>query len=155
DAVVADVVLAVKQFPGPAGRDPGDGTCETVTRSTCWCTNTGTGVLVTPSAATVTLATPAPPGEQTRGSVKLSQVPAHATPVLETVSTAGLLELKVKVKFPIRFLERSFAVARKTRVEPMSMEPLVGVSVTVAGSCGPAGVLLLPHADKPISSVTL
>jgi len=80
-----------------------------------------TGGLLTPCATAVTCAVPVVPGVQTVGTVRESQVPAHAKPFSATVTTAGLLDWNEKVSasvVPALFL----AVAVRDWVFPNSKD---------------------------------
>src|SRR5581483_2190296 len=90
-AVVDDEPDAVKQ-PSTPGPGPLDRIGVTLMRLMCSCTYTVTGALTTPLDDAVIWAVPAPPGVQTTGIVRLSQVPAHARPLLAILTTEGLLD---------------------------------------------------------------
>jgi hypothetical protein len=65
-----------------------------------------TGALGTPRATAVICATPVDPGVQTVGADRESQVPAHAAPLLDTVTMFGALDWNEKVSatgFPAEF----------------------------------------------------
>jgi hypothetical protein len=71
----------------------------------------------------VTCAVPVVPGVQIVGTVRESQVPAHALPFSATVTTAGLLDWNEKVSaivVPALFL----AVAARAWVFPNSKDTL-------------------------------
>jgi len=80
-----------------------------------------TGGLLTPWAIAVTCAVPVVPGVQIVGTVRESQVPAHALPFSATVTTAELLDWNEKVSVivvPALFL----AVALRGWVFPNSKD---------------------------------
>lgn len=89
--------------------------------------------LLTPCATAVTCAMPVCPGVQICGLLNEFQVPAHARPLLATVTTALLLETNctgVAIALPLAFS----GVVVKIRVLPNSREVLrVGARVMMAG----------------------
>jgi hypothetical protein len=95
-------------------------------------------------ATAVIWAVPVDPGVHTLGAVSESQVPAQATPPLETVTTSGALDWNEKLSvivLPAEF----WAEAAKARNLPISRETSdEGVRFTTAGTSLFVTWVLLP-----------
>jgi len=112
------------------------------------------GGLLTPCALAVTSATPVGPGVHTCGLLREFQLPAHANPLVATVSTAGLLDWK-----DMGWVAAAFAAVNAAAVKawfvPISMEKFgPGERVTLAGTAKLVvwTAPLLPHPPRPATS---
>jgi hypothetical protein len=107
---------------------------EMVTRSTCKWVNTGT-VVVSEPAVTLMLAVPGCECEASQTMKFASQVPAHTKPVVETVTTAVLLEAKLIVGGLLTALPlESTTVADSVLTSPKFSERLVGFTLMALGA---------------------
>src|SRR3989442_14871650 len=102
-----------------------------------------------PCAVAVTWAVPTGPGVQICGVLSEFQVPAHASPLLAIVRTAGLLDSN-ETGVAIAGLMLFRGVAVKPIISPTSIEALLaGLSLIVAGAGKfPGRTPLVPHPAK-------
>ena len=107
---------------------------------------TTVGLLVMPTATAVMFAVPAVfAGVQTTGALNESHVPAHTSPLWETVATA-VLSLEKLVVGALRMLPlESVTLTEMLETWPKSSERVAGVKVTVEAT--PTELFPPPHPE--------
>ena len=111
------------------------------------------GGLLTPCAVAVIWATPTGPGVHICGTLNESQLPAHASPLAATVTTAVLLDWK-DTGSVIAVLVEVKTLAVNDWFVPISMDRFgVGVMAMLAGTAKfvVLTALLLLHPTRPVA----